>query len=226
MKKFLTILLLLVVALIILFCLNKQSLQKPPASEPSFAVVESTPSKPESNFVEFMSNTAPVKAVSQLTNAIISIVPLTNALTATNIEQWKALIKNLHKMRGLSESWHMEQTNQALYVPMLLQENGKTISYKVRFIDISIKNDNGDILEVEARSPMMDINETRELGLQLCDMLGIDPKNFLAWCDTVGNHWLDAPLFGDGNRQYSFHLFRTYNDEKPWDISFMIIPNP
>ena len=228
MKKILFISLLLIVALTAWFCLTKQAPQNSLTSEPTNTVVESPPQS-ETNSLAVVSNTSSSEPVSQQTNTIEPIEPtneMTNALMATNIEQWKAAIKGLHKSPGLSESWHMEQTNQASYVPITLQENGQTVSYKVRFIDISIKNENGDILEAEARSPMMNIDETRELGLQLCNMLQVDPKNFLAWCDKVGNHWLDQPLFGDGNRHYSFHLFHTYNNEKPWSISFMIIPNP
>jgi hypothetical protein len=215
MKKILYVSLVLVVALIVWLYLK-----------PTDALVESPPPQPETNLIEVASNTAHVEGVSQPANVIGSTVPLTNALIATNIQQWKALIKGLHKSPGLSESWHMEETNQASYVPITFQENGQTISYKIRFIDISIKNENGDILEAEARSPMMNIDETRELGLQLCNMLQVDPRNFLAWCDKVGNNWLDQPLFGDGNRYYSFHLFHTYDNEKPWSISFMITPNP
>jgi hypothetical protein len=81
-------------------------------------------------------------------------------------------------------------------------------------------------MEVEMHSPIMNIEETRELALQLCNMLQVDPKNFLAWCDNVGNNWLDQPLFADGNHYYSFHLLQSFNKEKPWFINFMIIPNP
>jgi len=83
-------------------------------------------------------------------------------------------------------------------------------------------------MEVQMHSPIMNIDETRELGLQLCNMLGQDPSGFLAWCDKAGNHWLDAPLYGVGesSRRYSFQILRTYTDDKPWYINFMIIPNP
>lgn len=68
----------------------------------------------------------------------------------------------------------------------------------------------------------MNIDETREFGLQLCNMLEVDPKDFLAWCGQVGNHWLDAPLFNTGNKSYGFGIRRTYNDEKSWFINFVI----
>src|ERR1039457_5829706 len=58
------------------------------------------------------------------------IIEMTNALTAMNIEQWKQAIKDLHKMPRLSESWHMEQTNQTAFITIPLKENGQTISYE------------------------------------------------------------------------------------------------
>jgi len=219
-------LLVLAVAVVAWLCLNKETPQKSPAPEPLNAIVMPQPSQHETNEAEIISNAVPVQAVQQPTNTIESTAPLTNALMATNIEQWKAIIKGLHKMPGLSESWDMEQTNLTTSIPITLQQNGKTVSYKAQFIDISIKNGNGDILEAQLHSPIMSIDETRELGLQLCNMLGQDPSGFLAWCDKVGNHWLDAPLYGTGNRFYSFQTIGGYSNEKPWVINFMIIPNP
>jgi len=173
--------------------------------------------------------TTPAGTASQPTNAIASIIPLTNALTTTNIEQWKAVIKGLHKSPGLSESWDMEMTNRTSGILVPLIANGQTNFYKARFINIDVYQDSdGKIMEVQMHSPIMNIDETRELGLQLCNMLGQDPSGFLAWCDKAGNHWLDAPLYGVGesSRRYSFQILRTYTDDKPWYINFMIIPNP
>ena len=152
---------------------------------------------------------------------------LINALTATNLEQWKAIIPGLHKA-PYSEFWDMEITNRTDGIPVSFTENGKTVSYKVRFIDVEPLAD-GTIQRIEMHSPIMDIAETRELGLQLCNMLGRDPSDFLAWCDKVGNHWLDAPLY-DGfslpipndNKFFGFGVKRTYTDEKPWYILFFI----
>jgi hypothetical protein len=75
----------------------------------------------------------------------------------------------------------------------------------------------------------MDIDETRELGLQICNMFGRDPSDFIAWCNKVGNHWLDAPLYSsrniympNSNETFGFQTLRTYTDEKPWYINFVI----
>jgi hypothetical protein len=223
MKKNLYIFLVSIVVFIGWYCLTNRGMQKQPSPEQTNIVTEI---QPKTNPSKINPN-IPIK-IQRPTNSNETNEPInemTNALTAMNIEQWKAAIKGLHKMPGLSESWHMEQTNQEEYIPVTLGKNGQTIDYKVRFIDISIKNQNGDILEAQLRSPMMNIAETRELGLQLCNMLGDDPKDFLAWCDKVGNHWLDTPLYSVRDHYYGFETFHTSNDEKPWSVSFEMM-NP
>jgi hypothetical protein len=222
MKKIIPILLLLIVVLLAWFYLNKQSPQIPHTSEPTNVVTEQQTQQPETNLVEVTSNAA-VEAVQQPTNEIESNKSLANALIATNIEQWKGAIKGLHKSPGLSESWDMEITNRTTGIPVTLKKNGQTVSYQARFIDISIKNENGDILEAQLHSPIMDIDGTRELGLQLCNMLGQDPTDFLAWCNKVGNNWLDAPLYSTGDHYYGFQILNTYNNENPWYINFLIM---
>jgi hypothetical protein len=227
-EKKLFILLLLTAVLIAWFYLTKQATQKLPILEPTNTVAELPPQQLETNFIEVTSNTAPVEAVQQPTNAIEPTVPLTNALIATNIEQWKAAIQGLKKEAGFitEQHWLVEQPGRKAGLPINLSLGDKTVQYSAVLISVTAKNEIGDIMEVEMQSPNMNIHDTRELGLQLCNMLGVDPKDFLAWCDKVGNHWLDAPLYAGGNRNYSFQILNGYNDEKPWLINFMITPNP
>ncbi|HEY5233400.1 MAG TPA: hypothetical protein VIK35_07710 [Verrucomicrobiae bacterium] len=202
MRKLFYISLVLATALIV-WLLAKQGAPKATQPQPTNMVVELPPRQLETNPVENTPNAFSRETVSQRTNTIEPTVLLANALTTTNIEQWKAAIKGLHKMPGLSESWDMEMKNLTSSVPVNLEESGQAISYKAQFIDISVKNGSGDILEAQLHSPIMNIDETRELGLQLCNMLEIDPKDFLAWCDKVGNHWLDSPLFSSGGSRIS-----------------------
>jgi hypothetical protein len=54
-------------------------------------------------------------------------------------------------------------------------------------------------------------------------MLGQDPTDFLAWCNKVGNNWLDAPLYSTGDHYYGFQILNTYNNENPWYINFLIM---
>jgi hypothetical protein len=229
MKK-LPFILLLVAALIAWFYYStQQTPPKPPSSEAENLAMESKLSRSQTDLALNFSNANPIAAAKQSTNVtIMSNVLLTNALTATNLQEWTTAIKGLKPLAGFQfqQHWLVEQHGRTNGIPIVLCIGNKTVQYSAVLISILAKNETGDIMEVQMQTSNMNIDQTRELGLQLCDMLGIGPKNFLAWCDTVGNHWLDAPLFGDGNRHYSFHLLHTYNDEKPWSINFMITPNP
>ncbi len=72
----------------------------------------------------------------------------------------------------------MEQRDRTNGIPVLFEQNGRTVFYKVRFIDVDAYKDGGKVIEVQMHSPIMNIDETRELGLQLCDMFGVDSKIF------------------------------------------------
>ena len=72
------------------------------------------------------------------------------------------------------------------------------------------------MLEAELYTPKMDIVETRELGLKICKMFGFDTNEFLAWCKSVGNNWLDSPLFSIGDYNHFFRIRHSYNDQQPW----------
>lgn len=227
MKKLSSILLLLIGVLIARFYLAEQAPQIPPTFEPANVAVKPQSSQPETNLAGVSSNAFPVQVTSQPTNAVESSEPIA-AFTATNLEQWKTVIKGLKKEAGFTteQHWLIEQPGRKVGLPIILNLGDKTVQYSAVLISVTAKNETGDIMEVEMQTPNMNIDETRELGLQLCNMLDYDPKGFLAWCDKVGNHWLDAPLYAGGNRNYSFQILRGYNDEKPWLINFMITPNP
>jgi hypothetical protein len=225
MKKITVTLLLVCVVIGIWLYLNKGS--QPPTSPMAATKETNQPLSqlPESNSMVVIPSSRNLTSAPSITEPTNEMA---NALTVTNLEQWKAMIKGLKYSDnfGRWDSWVMEQTNRLEGIPVLFEENGQAVSYKVRFIDVDIYSDSGKIMEVKMHSPIMNIDETRELGLQLCSMLQVDPKGFLAWCDKVGNQWLDAPVYADGNRNYSFHLLRSYDNEKPWYINFMITPNP
>jgi hypothetical protein len=232
MKNILYISLALVAVFIAWFYLTKQAPQKSSPPEPTNEVAQSLPS-PETNLAAIISNRPAAQIEPQPTNIIEPTATLANGLTATNLEQWKITINGLHKSPGLSESWNMEITNRTSGISVPLIANGQTNFYKTRFINLDIyEGGGGKIMEVQMHSPIMNIDETKELGLQLCNMLGQDPADFLAWCDKVGNHWLDAPLYyskssrdPDSNRIIEFKTLMTYTDAKPWYIDFIIM-NP
>jgi hypothetical protein len=155
-------------------------------------------------------------------------------LTLTNLEQCKVAIKGLKKLGGFidkyGQHWLVEQHGRTNGLPVILNENGKTVQYAAVLISVDClnRNDLDHASEIETQTQIMNIDETRKLGLQLCSTLGIDPKDFLAWCDKVGNQWLDTPLFGAGirdaknNRDIAFQTLHGFNPEKPWFINVIV----
>lgn len=223
--------LLLIVALIVWFCLTKQAAQKPPTPEQT----KETMPPLETNSVGVISNTPVIQIASQQTNAIDLAMPLADALTATNLEQWKAAKIGLKPLAGFKfqQHWLVEQPGRTNGIPIVLSLNNKTIQYSAVLISVTAQNNTGLLTEAQLQTPNMNIDETQKLGMQLCDMFGLDSSDFLAWCDKVGNHWLDAPLYGsreihvpNSNAVFVFQTLRAYNNEKPWFINFMIMPNP
>ena len=106
-------------------------------------------------------------------------------------------------------------------IPVMLGVNGQAVNLNVWFADVDVLKD-GQIRKIEMQSSIMNIDETKALGLKLCNMLGVDPKDFLVWCDKVGNHWLDAPLYATGSKAYGIQILHTFDDERPWLINFII----
>jgi hypothetical protein len=147
-----------------------------------------------------------------------------NALTATNLDQWKAAMKRLKSSDIFyqnTEMWHMEQTNRTTGTTVLLVKGTQIVQYQAAAIDVSAKKPGGDVILVQMQTPNMNIDETRGLGVQLCNIMEVDPKDFQAWCDKAGNHWMEAPLYAT-NHYYGFAINRTYDNEKPWFINFVI----
>ncbi|HEY5345898.1 MAG TPA: hypothetical protein VIK62_06100 [Verrucomicrobiae bacterium] len=229
MKKLLYPSLVLIVVLTVWLCLNNQKQNAPLVPSPISAIVKLPSQQPETNFAKAMSNAVSV-VVQQQTNMAESTEPI-NALMATNLEQWKNAVKGLKPLAGftLNQHWLAEQPGRKIGLPITLSQEGKAVQYSAVLISVNAENNTGDIIKVEMQTPNMNIDETRTLGLKLCAMLGRDPSDFLAWCDKVGNHWLDAPLFSshgqrmpDGNKYEGFGIYMTYNDERPWMINYFI----
>ena len=174
-----------------------------------------------------------VRTPPQTTNAADSTPLLANALTATNITQWTDVIKGLDRVPNDPHNWLMEVADPATHaplfnqgVPLLLKKNGKTVAYNAHFISINTKNEQGDILEIQLMSPLMNIDETRQIGLQLCEMLGVAPSGFLAWCNSVGNRWMGVAPYSTGNHYYIIQTVNSCNKEHPWAMNLLIMyPN-
>lgn len=230
MKKITYIFVSLLVIIVVWIYLKRQPRQGASPSEPTNTVTEASIVQPETNVAEAVSN-APIETFSQTNNTVEITQPLINAMTATNLEQWKTAIKGLKKLGGftLDQHWLVEQPGRKTGLPIVLSKGDKTVQYSAVLISVNAENETGDITQIKMQTPNLNIDETRELGLKICDMLGHDPSNFLAWCDKVGNHWLDAPLYDgfsvpvpNSNKFNGFGILRGYNNGKPWIINFFI----
>ena len=139
-----------------------------------------------------------------------SLADWTNALP--HIKQWS-------QFRGRS-SWVVVPMDTNSYPVILLAGvNGKTIQYKAKLTSVDAMGDH--IREIELHTPDMSIDETRKFGESLLEMMGKDKSDFDAWCDKVGNNWVDAPLYSSGSSQvpdsnkcYGFQMLRSYGNEK------------
>ncbi len=146
-----------------------------------------------------------------------------DVLAATNIEQWKFLIKNLQKDSSMPNFWRTNGRQKGVG-SVVLKSKGQSIVYRTDSIDISVANDAGDVLEAEIYTPKMDIVETRELGMGIYKMFGFDSTKFDAWCKSVGNNWLDTPVFYGGDHNHILNIRHSYNDQQPWIVIFKIQP--
>jgi hypothetical protein len=216
----------LCIGALLFFNRNAQSPSQPPIVSNETNHTQSLSTLQDTATTNFTSSNATSNIVEQTNESF-------NAIIATNLQQWKTAIKGLTQLGGFkyNQDWIYEQhqtnsraSDRNAGIPIILSRNGKTITYTATFINLQTKNgSDNDLLESELYSSNMNIDQTRELGLQLCDMLQIDPNSFLAWCDKVGNHWLDAPLYGTrSNVPLSFKILMTYDNDKPWSIDFIM----
>lgn len=162
-------------------------------------------------------------AVTNSSNAPLVQPP--DVLSATNLEQWKFLIKDLkqNQTRVLQNYWETDRF-RAGSPPVLLRQNKQTIIYKAETIQVITLPHTADFLMANLHSPKMNIEETRELGLKLCGMFGFDSDKFTNWCHRVENGWLDAPNFKvtDSTRLRGLEVRTSYNDKRPWYINFSV----
>jgi hypothetical protein len=219
MKRIYAVLLLAIVIVIALFVwfkfANSKSNKSPAVSQSG--ETNQPPNQPQPAI-------EPVSATVSLLEATVLPPDVFNPLAATNLDQWKTAMKGLKSSDIFyqnKEMWDVEQTNRRTGFPLMLIKGTQIVQYEATLVNINAKKPGGDLMEVQMQTPNMNIDETRELGVKLCNMMEVDPKDFQAWCDKVGNHWLDAPLYAT-NHYYGFGINRTYDNEKPWFINFII----
>jgi hypothetical protein len=147
--------------------------------------------------------------------------PPPDVLSATNLAQWKSLIKDLRPTPGLRDSWSTSRFRRGS-PPVLLRRDGQTIVYKAEAIEVTTLPRTTKFMEAQIYSPKLSVKDTRALSLSLCSMFGFESNTFSAWSEKAGTKWLDVPVFYSGDRHYSFNVRHSYNDDEPWFIIFTI----
>ncbi len=217
MKKSLFSILIAVLTCVVVFFLFSRNQPRPLSHEASSVTTSAAGS------TNLMHDQAPTDTTNTNLASKLEDEPV-DVLSATNLEQWKALIKDLNQDPALQRHWETRRfrpkTSEAA-----LKHNGQTIIFEMKAVDVTFFSDGTNMMKADLYSPSMNIEQTRELGSQLSMLFGQDPKKFLNWCNTVSNTWLDAPLFenGDGTDQsHYFSVHTTYNNERPWYIRFTV----
>jgi hypothetical protein len=156
--------------------------------------------------------------------------PFKNQMTPELVLTNYANLKDLKQIRGLKQLTGYSNLRAWLSEDQLLQfqitgRDQKSVGLKVILFTALTDNSDDHVRQLTLNSSWLDIDQVRQIGLQLEDAWGLDPVDFLAWCDKVGNKWLDAPLFNSRNgiapfpNQYiGFGVHRTTNDKNPWII--------
>jgi hypothetical protein len=228
MKRFLSLTLFVVVILAVCFLLLKYKSQFNPTVVQSERV-QSPSENLKTNDVKIIV-AEPQAIAPTTTEANNSPSAILNA-NAENIEEWKAAITNLHYDPAIKGNWTAWQgaTNPGISL-VIGTTNKNLVEFDSELINIYTRRDNSEnIHRVELHSVWMNIADTKLLGDSLLEMMGKDKTSFDAWCDKVGNNWVDAPLYDSYNARlpnsdkvYSFGTHITFNNERPWFIYFVI----
>lgn len=175
----------------------------------------------------------PIETITQAPPAIIATTeskkPL-DVLKAQSLADWTNVIPNIKLWSHFRtrSSWVADQRDTNNYPVILLTGvNGKTIQYKAKLTSVDAMGDR--VREIQLQSGWMNIADTRSLGDSLLQMMGKDTASFDAWCNKVGNNWIDQPEWTsgglrmpDGNKFYGFATHITFNNESPWYVDFFV----
>lgn len=156
-------------------------------------------------------------------------IGLLNVSTATNLNQWKAAITNLHNDSVPKENWVMRQSDTNTGVRLVISgTNQAWMEFDSDFININTEKNSDAIHRIEIQGVAMNIAEIRVIGRVLLKVMGKDESNFNAWCDKIKSHPVDTPLYTSDNahlyngRACEFEILSSHNPEKPWMINFIV----
>lgn len=162
----------------------------------------------------------------------ISRKPLLEATIVTNIAVWTQALPGIRLLNPstIEESWIFEEASPDKY-PLLsiTGVDGQNLEYVARFVAVQVSKQDEHIRRIELQSPNMTIEDAKKIGLKIARLLELDPKEFISWCDLVGNQWMDKPVFTskagvspDPNKTIGFTVKATFDNVKPWYITFIM----
>ena len=156
-------------------------------------------------------------------------IGLFNVTTATNLDQWKAAITNLHNDPVLKENWVMRQSDTNTGVRLIISGTCQTwVEFDSNFINIKTKKSSDAIRRIEIQGVGMNLADMHVIGRVLLKVMGKDESDFNAWFDKIGSHPVDTPPFTSDNahlyngRICTFEILSVHDPEKPWMINFII----
>ena len=155
---------------------------------------------------------------------------LFNAITATNLNQWKVAITNLQNDSTLKSNWVMQQSDTNAGVRLIISGTNQTwVEFDSNFISINTETNDNGIHRIELHGLGMNFPEIRVRGDALLKVMGKDEADFNAWCDMVQNHKTNVNLFSSGSSQLpnsnkygEFQILNASNGKDPWVINFFI----
>lgn len=153
-----------------------------------------------------------------------------DAIKMQSLADWTNAIPKITQWSHFREdsSWVAASRDTNDYPTLLLAGlNGSGVQFTASLTDVEAVGDH--VRRIEMHSVWMNIEDTKLLGDSLLELMGKDKASFDVWCAKVGNNWVDAPLYDSYNAQLpnsdkvcSFGTHRTFSNEKPWFINFVI----
>ena len=171
-----------------------------------------------------------VTKTASITNSSTHSEKSLDATKTDDIAQWTNAIPSL-KLQIHSkylDSWVMAKIGETNPPKVIVSgANGETVQYPADLISIDVIHD--QIQRIDLHAPKMNIDDLRQFGNKLLQLMGKNTTDFNAWCDKVGNKWMDQPEYSSGNAQvpnsdksYGFTTHHTFDNDKPWYIYFVI----
>jgi hypothetical protein len=154
-----------------------------------------------------------------------------DATKVSDLNDWKNVFPEIKLLNPspVEESWVYQNQNSHDYSSVVISGSGeRSLNFATSLVDVQVSKPDNHIRRIELQAPKMTIQQIKNLGLQMCSVLQIEPKAFQAWCDAVGNVWIDKPVFSSGAgispndaKTIGFTVNPTFDNNCPWYMTFL-----